>query len=178
MKHYIEVSTRNSKEMNDICSIVHSWLVTINDSDIEGNVGLSFPEYEKNLGNVLRIHGEEKHISTVLGTLKLLRYRVSDITEVPSEVTHVSFSRFRRRMSESRLKRLIQRGNIKPDDVKKYRRKMVLEHTTDLPYMSLTSKSNSQHYRRYITKNVSNEKIRGKFDNFGISANGATVPLF
>jgi CRISPR-associated endonuclease Csy4 len=80
-------------------------------------------------------------------------------------------------MSPAKLRRLIKRGTIKPDEVKHYKATM-FQKGIDNPFLELDSTSNGNTHRRYIQfSDIQNTNVAGEFDTFGLSKS-ATVPWF
>jgi len=80
-------------------------------------------------------------------------------------------------MTEAKLRRLIKRGTISQEDVKKYKIKM-MQGGLENPYVELKSGSNGQFHRRFLEfGEISLEQIKGEFDLFGLSKE-ATIPWF
>lgn len=102
---------------------------------------------------------------------------VSPIRSVPESVQYRTISRVQSNMTEAKLRRLIKRGSISPDEAKAYKAKM-FQKGLDNPYLELDSKSNGHKHRRYLKfGELNSEPVAGKFDQFGLSKI-ATVPWF
>jgi CRISPR-associated endonuclease Csy4 len=183
MTHYIDIQLLPNKEirenvlLNQIYTSFHKRLYDLQ-SD---NIALSFPEYKLKLGRLFRIHGEKEALEKLnekewLGLFAKF-CKVSSLTIVPSEVKYRTISRIQQNMTESKLRRLIKRGNISEEDIKKYRVKMI-SGGLDNPYVELVSMSNGQLHRRFIEfSELQNKEVNGKFDLFGLSKS-ATIPWF
>lgn len=183
MKYFIEIQLKKNNDLrpnmllNSVYTNLHLRLY-----DIESRmIGVSFPDYNVLLGQRLRIHGRLDDLNTFhsidwLGELK--KYcKVSDVEKVPEEVQYRTISRIQSTMSQSKLIRLIQRGTINEEDVKKYKVEM-LKKGLDNPYVELVSASNGKLHRRYFSfGELQSESVTGQFDTFGLSK-GATVPWF
>lgn len=183
MDYYFDIFIKPDKEMclnvllNSIYSKLHKALFDLKSTKI----GVSFPMYKVTLGNVLRICGEK----TNLDDLQNLNWlggmagycQVSDINSVPDGAKHRIISRVQTTMSNAKLQRLIKRGTIPEDDIKKYKAKM-FSKSLDNPYVILVSESNGNKHRRYIQfGELLNSPLSGNFDQFGLSKT-ATVPWF
>ena len=183
MEHFIEIKIKPDAEMrenlllNKVYTKFHKRLIDLKSSKI----GISFPEYSLKLGATIRVHGNEKHLQDFqsdnwLGGLKGY-CDILEIRTIPDQVKHRTISRKQANMTSAKLRRLIKRGNIKQNDIKKYKAEM-FKRGIDNPFFELESSSNGNLHRRYIQfgefKNVS---TAGKFDCFGLSKN-ATVPWF
>ena len=183
MDHYIDIKIMPDAEMresvllNKVYTKFHKALF-----DLKSNcIGVSFPEYKVKLGQLIRIHGEQ----TMLNNLQALNWlgglsgycKVSDIEKVPENTKHRTVSRKQANMTEAKLRRLIKRGTIKPEDVKTYKAKM-FNQGLDNPFLELDSGSNGHHHRRFIHfGNLLDQRIKGGFDEFGLSKQ-TTIPWF
>ncbi len=163
--------------MDSLYAKFHKALCDLNSTDI----GVSFPAYQKTLGDQLRIHGTQ----TALTQLQDKNWvggmsgycQVSAIQPVPDNVQYRTVSRVQANMSQAKLNRLIKRGSITEEEVKQYRAKMFTQGLEN-PYIELISGSNKHKHRRYIKfSDLTSQPITGKFDLFGLSKI-ATVPWF
>lgn len=183
MEHFIDIKIKPDSEMrenvllNKIYSKLHKALFTLKSTEI----GVSFPRYKVKLGNVIRLHGTEAKLSELqpidwLGGLKGY-CDVSSMQSIPSGVSHRIISRKQANMTEAKLRRLIKRNSISPEEAKTYKAKM-FQKGLDNPYLELESTSNGHKHRRYLSfGNFQSEPVTGNFDQFGLSKT-ATVPWF
>ena len=183
MDYYLDITLKPDSEMpvnwllNTIYNRLHKALYDIKST----NIGVSFPEYEVMLGNVLRVHGAESILNNLQGLNWIgdMRdyYEVSDIKPVPSTAKFRTVSRKQSTMSQSKLRRLLKRGTITEDDIKEYKARM-FSKGLDNPYVELVSNSNGHRHRRYIEFGpLLDTPVEGQFDQFGLSKT-ATVPWF
>ncbi len=101
----------------------------------------------------------------------------TQILPIPTKVSYRTVSRKQANMTEAKLRRLIKRGSISADDVKKYKAKMFTQGL-DNAYLELESTSNGNKHRRYIEfGELSDKPSTGLFDSFGLSKE-STVPWF
>jgi len=183
MNNYIEIKINPDAEMrinvllNKVYTKFHKRLCDMSSSEI----GISFPEYNIKLGNILRIHSENQCLQELqsehwLGGLAMY-CDVSEIQEIPGRVRYRIVSRIQTNMSPSKLRRLIKRKSIKTDEIKNYKAKM-FQKGIDNPFLELESISNGHKHRRYLTfGELQSEPVEGNFDQFGLSKT-ATVPWF
>ena len=183
MDYYFDIKIEPDEEVpiyfirNKIYSKLHKALSTLNATDI----GASFPCYKVKLGDVIRIHSSESRLTELqamnwLGGLKGY-CSVSSIQKIPVDVTHRNISRIQANMTEAKLKRLIKRGSISPEEAKNYKSKMFTKGL-DNPYLELESSSNGHKHRRYLNfSEICESPSTGEFDSFGLSKT-ATVPWF
>jgi len=183
MTHYIEIQLMPNKEirenilLNQVYSAFHKRLYDLKSK----NIAVSFPEYRLKLGRILRIHGSQELLTKLEAKEWLGQYakncKVSTIKAIPGVVQYRTVSRIQQNMTEAKLRRLIKRGTIPEEDVKKYKIQM-LQKGLDNPFVELVSMSNGQLHRRFITFGVLQDREeKGDFDTFGLSKN-ATIPWF
>jgi CRISPR-associated endonuclease Csy4 len=183
MDYFIEIKLQKNTDLrpnmllNGVYANFHRRLYDIDAKSI----GVSFPDYRVVLGQKLRIHGNlddlnKFHSIDWLGDIK--KYcTVSNIEKVPQNVQYRTIGRIQSTMSQSKLRRLIKRGTINEEDVKKYKVEM-LKKGLDNPYVELVSASNGKLHRRYfLFGDLQTERTTGEFDTFGLSEN-ATIPWF
>ena len=183
MNNYIDIKINPDAEMrinvllNKVYSKLHKALFTLKSTEI----GISFPRYKVMLGDVIRLHGTEAKL-TELQTSDWLDglkgyCTVSSIQTIPEGISHRIISRIQANMTEAKLRRLIKRGNMTPEEVKGYKAKM-FQRGIDNPYLELESTSNGHKHRRYLLfGDLQNKPVVGSFDQFGLSKT-ATVPWF
>ena len=183
MTHYIDIKLFPNKEirenvlLNQVYTTFHKRLYDLKSKDI----AVSFPEYRLKLGRLFRIHGTKEALEKLNEKDWLGKYqefsKISNIEEVPKDVKYRTVSRIQQNMTEAKLRRLIKRGTIPEEDVKKYRIKM-FQGGLDNPYVELISMSNGQLHRRFIEFGELKEvEVKGEFDLFGLSKD-STVPWF
>ena len=183
MDHYVDIKLLPDAEipatvlMNAVYTKLHKALCDIGSK----TMGVSFPKYKVTLGNVLHIHGAILDLNDLQGINWLGGMNgycnVSEITPVPADTKFRTVSRKQTTMSQSKLNRLIKRGSIPENEIKRYKAKMFTKGL-DNPYVELVSGSNGQKHRRYIEfGELLDHPILGEFDQFGLSKT-ATVPWF
>lgn len=183
MKHYIDIKLFPDPEfpatvlMNSLYTKLHK---NFNERKTD-TIGVSFPHMSITLGNLLRLHGANDVLSDLQNTNWIGgMHGYCDVTVVqslPDKVKYRTVSRKQSTMSQSKLNRLLKRGSITKEDVKKYRAKM-FENGLDYPYLELVSGSNGHKHRRYIELGpLVDQPVEGKFDQFGLSKT-TTVPWF
>ncbi len=183
MDHFVNIKIKSDDEMrenvllNKIYTKLHKALHTLQSTDI----GVSFPGYKVKLGDVIRLHSSESRLAELQGMNWLGGLSgycdVSEIRLIPENVKHRNISRIQSNMTEAKLRRLIKRGSISNDEIKRYKAKM-FQQGMDNPYFELQSGSNGHKHRRYIQfGKISEQAIKGQFDSFGLSKK-ATTPWF
>jgi CRISPR-associated endonuclease Csy4 len=175
MTHYIDIRLNPKKEirenvlLNQLYTAFHKRLYDLK-SD---NIAVSFPEYHLKLGRLFRIHGSKEALEKLQAKEWLGKYaefcKVSKTEATPEKVQYRTISRVQQNMTEAKLRRLIKRGTIPEEDIKKYRIKM-FQGGLDNPYVELKSMSNGQLHRRFIEfGELQTNEEKGKFDLFGLS---------
>jgi CRISPR-associated endonuclease Csy4 len=102
---------------------------------------------------------------------------ISPIQPIPDTSAFRTISRIQTTMSPAKLKRLLNRGTISIENVKKYKAKM-FQKGLNSPYLELESASSGHKYRRYIAfGELVDQPSDGTFDHFGLSKT-ATIPWF
>ncbi|MDD3596513.1 type I-F CRISPR-associated endoribonuclease Cas6/Csy4 [Sulfuricurvum sp.] len=183
MHYFIEIKLEKNKALrlnillNNVYASLHRRLY---DMDCK-SIGVSFPDYQVILGTRLRIHGSVDDLETMqsvdwLGDLK--QYCVmSTIETIPEKVQYRTISRVQSTMSQAKLRRLLKRGTITEEEIKKYKVEM-LKKGLDNPYIELVSASNGKLHRRYFQfGDFQNRNVSGEFDFFGLSKE-STIPWF
>ena len=183
MTHYINIRLHPKKEirenilLNQIYSAFHKRLYDMKSN----NIAISFPEYRLKLGRLFRIHGSKESLEKLQYKEWLSKYaefcKVFKIEAIPEKIQYRTVSRIQQNMTEAKLRRLIKRGTIPQEDIKKYRIKMY-QGGLDNPYVELVSMSNGQLHRRFMEFGELQEyETKGEFDLFGLNK-VATVPWF
>ncbi len=183
MDYYLDIRINPDAEMRQNCLLnmvytkLHKVLFDMKSTDI----GVSFPEYDVLLGGVMRLHGIQQRLqgfkeSNWLGSL--VGYcEVAEARAVPVDAKYRIISRVQPTMTESKLRRLIKRGLVHDDEIRRYRAKMFATGL-DNPYLELQSISTGHKYRRYLAfGDLQESAAKGEFDQFGLSKT-ATIPWF
>ncbi len=183
MNNYINIQIQPDAEMrenvllNKVYTKLHKALHELKSTAL----GVSFPHYQIKLGDVIRIHGNTTDIEQLqsnnwLGGLSGY-CKISPINQIPDNVKYRTVSRKQTNMSPAKLRRLVKRGSISANDVKKYKAKMFTQ-SLDNPYFELESTSNGHKHRRFIEfGSLTETSVEGEFDQFGLSK-VATIPWF
>jgi CRISPR-associated endonuclease Csy4 len=183
MDYYIDIKLIPNKEirenvlLNQVYTAFHKRLYDLKST----NIAVSFPQYRLKLGRLFRIHGSKESLEKLnekewLGKYKVF-CKVFNIDSTPVNVQYRTISRIQQNMTEAKLRRLIKRGTISEEDIKKYRIKM-FQGGLDNPYVELVSMSNGQLHRRFIEfGELQDTDVKGEFDLFGLSKI-STIPWF
>lgn len=183
MDHYINILIKPDDEMrlNFLLNTIYTKLHKALHQMASTKIGVSFPRYNLILGNVLRIHGKKIDLDHLMSSNwmgGMSGYcEISPIRFVPDGSKYRTVSRIQTTMSQSKLRRLIKRGSINENDVKRYKAKIFSKGLGN-PFVELVSASSGHKYRRYIEfGELTDRPIAGEFDQFGLSK-VATVPWF
>ena len=183
MTYYIDIRLMPKKEirenvlLNQVYTNFHKRLYDLKLK----NIAVSFPEYRLKLGRLFRIHGSKEVLERLNSKDWLGKYaeycKVSKIEATPKKVQYRTIYRIQQNLSEAKLRRLIKRGSIPEEDIKKYRIKM-FQGGLNNPYVELKSMSNGQLHRRFIEfGELQDSETKGEFDLFGLSKL-STIPWF
>lgn len=181
MNFYFDIVLRPKKNIkpNQLLSKVykslHLELVKLKSDDI----GVSFPEAQRGLGEIIRVHGQEEKLTLLLESGWIQEYQTScyfsQVSEIPSDTKFRKYSRIQPVHSISKFKRLEKRGSqVAFKDYMADMAKDVLNN----PYITLKSESTGKIYKKFIKiGNIESGPISGQFDTFGLSHVG-NVPVF
>jgi len=185
MTHYVDIRLRPDPEfsvtqlMNALYAKLHRALVSLSSHDL----GVSFPELKKTLGDCLRVHGSEDRLNDLLASSWLAGMRDHvDISPIASVPSHAHYRVVRRVQVQSNPERKRQRylrrhgGVFQADDEQRFDDS--LAQTTDLPFVVMRSQSTGQHFRLFIEHGeLSSAPQPGLFNTYGLSAH-ATIAWF
>ncbi|WP_322804593.1 type I-F CRISPR-associated endoribonuclease Cas6/Csy4 [Vibrio alfacsensis] len=178
MPHFIDIKVSN--KIGDVYSNIHLSLVEIESKSI----GICLPAIEDNKpGNVIRLIGAESTLVKFL--ISFSRFitpsmELTDIEPAPPSPVHAVVTRVSPKFSMVRLHRLIKRGTIKASDIPAYKKQIMeeeLEHR-QYPFLKTKSLSTNKLYVRRIHHAIKMKPKEGEFDVFGMSVDGATIPVF
>ena len=166
--------------MNALFSKFHRCLARLK-SD---NIGVSFPEADETvpkLGQVLRIHGTEASLSSLMAQSWLVGMRdhihIGSVAAVPRVDR---FQRVRRVQTKSNPDRIRRRQMKRHGWTEGEARQKIPDSvatTVKLPFLSLESKSTGHRFHLFIRHESTESSSPGTFNAYGLSST-ATVPLF
>ncbi len=149
---------------------------------VPGEIGVSFPDFDKRLGVRLRLHGSAESLDKLMaaGWMKGLGdyTRVSDIQVVPADCQYRTVRRVQAKSAWNKRKRSIAKGWLSeeeaeakiPDDQQKS-----LKH---LPFLQIKSLSNGNVMRIYVEHGeLQGTPQEGTRNSYGLSST-ATIPWF
>ena len=197
MNAYIEIQLLPDPEFpastltNALFNKLHKSLFDLTANDI----AVSFPEYGKTLGHIIRLHGSHERLQQLEQLSWMGRMQdycqTSTIQIVPIEVKYCTFGRLTAKYTDAKLRRLLvrhkngkrskqgPRANLSPEDILAYNQKKQQQDgdSKQPPYLLLKS-SKGQTYKRSVIRSQLLDKPKdGTFDTFGLSKT-ATVPWF
>ena len=146
----------------------------------EGEVGVSFPNLNKTLGSILRLHGTRDALERLDGSnwFKGMRDHL-DISKIESVPEIKEWCQVKRRqpiLSAAKVRR-----NIKRETYSEMEAEVIWANSTNKalkgPYAQLRSGSSGQTFRLYIEQLRRQNEVLGRFNSYGLSRE-ATVPWF
>lgn len=185
MKYYLNIRVLPNSEflesilINSLFSELHKKLVEFGD----GKIGVSFPEFNKNLGSLLRLHGQQSALQRLKESLWTTGYKdyltISEVAEVPEKVSYRVVNRIQPKKNIERLmRRSVRKGWITEEEainnLKDKKEVTSLSH----PYVRLKSGSSGQTFLLFIEHGPLMENAKeGFFTSYGLSSDG-TIPWF
>lgn len=146
------------------------------------DIGISFPEYRKTLGGVLRLHGCQAVLEALDATRWYAGFQdycsVAAVAPVPTVVGWRTVNRVQVKSSAERLMRRSVRKGWLTEEEAAQRVAQMRTQSTDLPFLQLKSLSTGQHFRLFICHGeLQTSQVSGAFSSYGLSAS-TTVPWF
>lgn len=184
MNNYIDIKILPDQEfspsllMNALFAKLHRALVEAG----HGEVGVSFPQAQKTLGDTIRLHGSQGALQRLMaiGWLKgLTDYTcVTAITAVPDNCRYRVVKRVQAKSSVERMyRRSVKKGWLTAEEAEA-RINTGKEQQLTLPFVQLKSQSSGQAFRLFIQQGkLLDAPVKGGFSAYGLS-DVATVPWF
>lgn len=184
MDYYLDVLILPSAEfqepvlMNEVFSRLHQALVSYG----KGDIGISFPNFDKKLGNILRLHGSQTSLQQLMSIQWMIRMmdyiKISKIKKIPEVV---NYRVVRRIQSKSNCERLFRRS-VRKGWLTEEEASLKIKETGDkklsLPFLQLKSGSTQQRFHLFVEHGPILETfVEGTFNSYGLSSH-ATVPWF
>lgn len=177
--------------MSKVFAKLHRALVTLPEP---GSIGISFPEYGKQLGNVIRLHGSEAALAALESTPWMRGLRdcteTSAVTPTPTEI--LGYGVVYRQQSKSSPERILRR-KVRLGQRTTAQAEAALETMTPkllkLPFVPVSSSSTGQDFLLFIKQQKVKVAKEGAFNAYGLTrvglsdasdqgCFGVTVPLF
>jgi CRISPR-associated endonuclease Csy4 len=187
MLFYAELRVRENPEISTqvILNMLFEKLHLILAEQGRSDVGISFPDVkngQKNLGKIIRLHGEKNTLDDVLS--HPLAERMGDYAEVgrtrktPDNTDYCVVSRVQAKSSPERLRRRsMKRHGISMEQAIEKIPDSAAE-MLELPFITLSSRSTGQKFRLYIRHKKADAESENKvFSSYGLSP-VSTVPWF
>ena len=184
MTHYIEIKLLPDQEfsssllMNALFAKFHRALVEAG----HGEVGVSFPQANKTLGDTIRLHGAKVALERLM-EIKWLKgltdyTHVTEIAAVPYNCKYRVVKRVQAKSSVERLyRRSVKKGWLSAEEAE-VKMNAGKEQQFKLPYILLKSRSTEQSFRLFIQHGkASDSPVSGEFSAYGLS-DVATIPCF
>jgi len=184
MNYYIDIKVLPDPEfppsvlMNALFAKFHSALVEAG----HGEIGVSFPQAQKTLGDRLRLHGSLNILQRLMeiSWLKgLTDYTsVSAITPVPDDCQYRVVKRVQAKSSVERMyRRSVKKGWLTTEEAE-IRTNEHKEQHLKLPFVQLKSQSSGQAFRLFIQQGkLLDTPMKGEFSAYALSSE-ATIPWF
>ena len=191
MKLYQEITLLPSPEIplhfiwQKVYQQIHLALVECKDADGLSSIGVAFPFYSfenHTLGNKLRIFSpsQEKlsQVNIQQWLSRLTDYvHITSVREVPSNCTYACFGRVQAKSNIDRLARRRAKRKCISEQQAVEELKGFQDEKKHEPYVYLKSLSGGQDFRLFISHQLVEKEINGKFNLYGLSS-AATIPWF
>lgn len=183
--HYIDITLLPDPEFSHVHLLgalvakLHRVLVQLRSEDI----GVSFPEHRpRNLGAVLRLHGNEAALQALMAEpwLQGMRdhVRLAELAGVPAGAAHRQVTRRQFKTSAERLRRRRMRRKGETHEQARAAIPDSVERRPELPFVQLRSASTDQPFCLFIEHGPELEQASaGSFNSYGLSL-GASIPWF
>lgn len=177
MEYYLEFKAKPSEDLapeiiiSQVFSLCHVELVKLKSNDI----GVSFPQADKSLGGVIRVHGKQAPLESIAkACTNLSDYcEIMPPRKVPDDSEWRIVKRVHPKMSAAKIRRLVKRGSISEQDAEE---RFQSPSELTLPYLQIRSSSTSQYFRIFISQAVADEpKQNSDFNSYGL---GGSIPWF
>lgn len=182
MEHYIDLTVLPDPEiseqvlLNNVFAKFHRFSMQV----APKKIAVSFPKYRSKLGDVLRLHGTQTDLNTLMQShwLKGVRdyCKVSAINPIPNNAQFRTVRRVQKKSNHNKRKRCIQKGWLTEAQA--------LEKHPDtltpikLPFLQFNSLSSNNIMRVYIEHGPLQESAcQGELNSYGLSRS-ATIPWF
>ncbi len=184
MDHFFNCTILPDPEFSEsvLLNVLYAKLhgVLANQDGIE--VGVSFPNAKKRLGNILRLHGSEASVAQLHNGSwhngMKDHITVSEIELVPLNCRHHEIRRVQVKSSIGRvLRRSVANGRMSEQEARQ-RLGTARSKRSKLPYLQVKSRSTGQAFKLFVSIGKSIEtSTSGDFNAYGFSRI-ATVPCF
>ena len=158
--------------MSTVVQKLHPYFASTN-----GVIGVSFPLIsETGLGTILRLQSEDDQALHSMPEIDFVKSNA--VGSVPDDVTPMRVRRVQFKSSVTRLaRRYAARHDVSIEEALKHYSDFDEQRTT-LPYITLSSASTGQQFRLFVSAELADESIAGRFTSYGLSQDGSTVMHF
>jgi CRISPR-associated endonuclease Csy4 len=149
---------------------------------VKGEIAVSFPFYQKGLGNTLRLHGSKEALESLMAQpwLKGLRdyLKVNEITPTPKEIKgYRSVYRVQQKSPQNIRKRSVAKGWLTEQEALA-RIPDSKQTLLSLPFLQIKSLSSNQMVKLFVQLGELESAPRvGRISSYGFSKT-ATIPWF
>lgn len=148
----------------------------------ENSIGVSFPRFDRTLGDLIRLHGSKASLEGLYH--ELIRCKIDDYTKlsqllaVPSRCEHRCVKRVQVKSSSERLRRRSLKKGWLTEENALVAIPEEREKRTHLPFLKMRSCSSRHPFRLFIEHGpILYEPLLGPFSSYGLSSK-STVPWF
>ncbi len=159
-------------------------------ASLDAGVGVSFPQHDESrptLGTCMRLHGSEPALAALMSTpwLRGVRDHLAQAQPTPQPVPLEKLQGYRvvsrvqvHSSPKRQRRRLMRRQGV--DEWEAIRRiPNDVARRCELPFVPLASTSTGQVFKLFIRHaEVQAQAVAGRFNAYGLSQQGATVPWF
>ncbi|ASM79266.1 CRISPR-associated protein Csy4 (plasmid) [Vitreoscilla filiformis] len=169
---------------------LHRALVAVESTTPLGAVGVSFPLHDDarpTLGTCMRLHGSEAALAALMSTpwLRGVRDHLAQAQPTPQPVPLEKLQGYRvvsrvqvHSSPERQRRRLMRRQGVDEREAVQRIPNDVVQRC-DLPFVSLASASTGQVFKLFVRHGtLQAQAVEGRFNAYGLSQQGATVPWF
>ena len=179
MTYYIEFTARPDDMtsspvlLSALYERLHLILVNLGTS----RIGISFPRANRNIGEILRLHGPSAILNQIVENQKLKPilgyFRSSGVLETPAECDWWLVQRQQPQLSSAKIRRLVKRGSISEVEATRLYK---LTPRLSLPYLHIRSLSTQQKFRLFISQTSTSKPVKTQeFNAYGF---GGAIPRF
>jgi CRISPR-associated endonuclease Csy4 len=185
MEYYKEITLLQDPEFKEtlLMNILFSRLHIALAEQGQGKVGISFPHFDKTLGNTIRLHGSSHALKRIeeLKWLKGLDDYISD-SDILSVPENCKFRVVKRVQTKSSVERLYRRS-VKKGWLTEAEAEIEIQKKKDkkikYPFVQVKSQSTGKQFPLFIVhEEIKDTPQNGKFSAYGLSEANATIPWF
>ncbi|MGC1509847.1 type I-F CRISPR-associated endoribonuclease Cas6/Csy4 [Ketobacter sp. MCCC 1A13808] len=183
MDHHIDIQVLPDPEFKEtvLMNALYSKLHRILGQKAEGRIGVSFPNYDKTLGGLLRLHGTSQDLKRLMEEAWMTGLRdyctTSEIQEIPGQHKHCIVKRVQAKSAHNKRSRSIRKGWLTESEAFT-KIPETQQKALQLPFAQLRSLSNDNLMRVYIEHgSLKDQPMTGTYSSYGLSSS-ATVPWF